>query len=209
MDLGTVTKKMKNLCYRSKKEFADDLYLIYDNCLMYNTNSASEYRKHAIAMRRKTERLLLRVPDFSIKERLENEIEEEGDEMSEDEDNEPQKRPSKKSSGKHMVSSKSGPLSSTPDRRSRERSLTRGSSAAPGNNSDAESVSDIGISQKSYGGKTVKNQEGDDNVDLEQEDKKLGDEIDADMGELQDQIWRDKTKKTRAKFTVNTTNNCI
>jgi transcriptional activator SPT7 len=70
-------------------------------------------------------------------------------------------------------------------------------------------VSDIGISQKSYGGKTVKNQEGDDNVDLEQEDKKLGDEIDADMGELQDQIWRDKTKKTRAKFTVNTTNNCI
>ncbi|KAG1627861.1 hypothetical protein G6F45_007342 [Rhizopus arrhizus] len=202
MDLGTVTKKMKNLCYRSKKEFADDLYLIYDNCLMYNTNSASEYRKHAIAMRRKTERLLLRVPDISIKERLENEIEEEGDEMSEDEDNEPQKRPSKKSSGKHMVSSKSGPLSSTPDRRSRERSLTRGSSAAPGNNSDAESVSDIGISQKSYGGKTVKNQEGDDNVDLEQEDKKLGDEIDADMGELQDQIWRDKTKKTRAKFTT-------
>jgi hypothetical protein len=47
-------------------------------------------------MRRKTERLLLRVPDISIKERLENEIEEEGDEMSEDEDNEPQKRPSKK-----------------------------------------------------------------------------------------------------------------
>lgn len=39
MDLGTVTKKMKNLVYRSKKEFADDLYLIYDNCLTYNTNS--------------------------------------------------------------------------------------------------------------------------------------------------------------------------
>jgi hypothetical protein len=39
MDLGTVTKKMKNLSYRSKKEFADDLYLIYDNCLAYNTNS--------------------------------------------------------------------------------------------------------------------------------------------------------------------------
>lgn len=38
MDLGTVTKKMKNLQYKSKKEFADDLYLIYDNCLTYNTN---------------------------------------------------------------------------------------------------------------------------------------------------------------------------
>lgn len=41
MDLGTVTKKMKNLNYRSKKEFADDLYLIYDNCLAYNTNSVN------------------------------------------------------------------------------------------------------------------------------------------------------------------------
>ncbi|KAI8139599.1 Bromodomain-containing protein, partial [Fennellomyces sp. T-0311] len=38
MDLGTVTKKMKALQYKSKKEFADDLYLIYENCLLYNTN---------------------------------------------------------------------------------------------------------------------------------------------------------------------------
>ncbi|CAO3688768.1 unnamed protein product [Rhizopus stolonifer] len=202
MDLGTVTKKMKNLCYRSKQDFGDDLYLIYDNCLMYNTNSASEYRKHAIAMRRKTERLLTRVPDISIKEKLDNEIEEEGDEMSEEEETEHIKRPSKKSLGKHTVSSKSGPISFKTDRLSRERSLTRGSSAAPtGDNSDAESMPDTGISHKSYGGKTIKSQ-GDENVDLEQEDKKLGDEIDADMGELQDQIWREKTKKTRARLTT-------
>ncbi|CEG71789.1 hypothetical protein RMATCC62417_07459 [Rhizopus microsporus] len=204
MDLGTVTKKMKNLCYRSKKEFADDLFLIYDNCLMYNTNSASEYRKHAIAMRRKTERLLTRVPDITIKDRMDNEIEEEGDEISEEEESEPQKRPSKKSSGKHTVSSKTGPISSESiERRSRERSITRGSSAAPfpGDMSDAESVPENGVSQKSYGGKTVGNQAGDENIDLEQEDKKLGEEIEADMGELQDQIWREKTKKTRARFT--------
>jgi transcriptional activator SPT7 len=47
-------------------------------------------------MRRKTERLLTRVPDITIKDRMDNEIEEEGDEISEEEENEPQKRPSKK-----------------------------------------------------------------------------------------------------------------
>lgn len=105
--------------------------------------------------------------------------------------------------GKHTLSSKSGPISFKTDRLSRERSLTRGSSAAPtGDNSDAESMPDTGISHKSYGGKTIKSQEGNEKVDLEQEDKKLGDEIDADMGELQDQIWREKTKKTRARLTV-------
>lgn len=47
-------------------------------------------------MRRKTERLLTRVPDISVKDKLDNEIEEEGDEMSEEEETEPMKRPSKK-----------------------------------------------------------------------------------------------------------------
>ncbi|KAG1106850.1 hypothetical protein G6F42_016588 [Rhizopus arrhizus] len=57
-----------------------------------------------------------------------------------------------------------------------------------------------------YGGKNVKSNqtgEGDDeNIDLEQEEKKLNAEIDADLGEYQDQVWRDKTKKTRAKLTT-------
>ncbi|RCH96339.1 Transcriptional activator spt7, partial [Rhizopus stolonifer] len=68
MDLGTMTRKLKHFEYKSKKEFARDLYLIYENCLEYNTNPASEYRKHAAAMRRKTDRLLIRVPDIEIKE---------------------------------------------------------------------------------------------------------------------------------------------
>lgn len=41
MDLGLVTKKLKACHYKSKKEFADDLYLIYENCLVYNTNPVS------------------------------------------------------------------------------------------------------------------------------------------------------------------------
>ncbi|GAN05795.1 SAGA transcriptional complex subunit [Mucor ambiguus] len=209
MDLGTVTKKMKNLNYRSKKEFADDLYLIYDNCLAYNTNPASEYRKHAIAMRRKTERLMARVPNISIKE-IKQDVDDEGDEMSEEEEHEPQHRVSRKSAGKHMpIERKSTPIQQI-DRHSRERSLTRGSSVAP---LSALEISDTEnaftpemASTPQYGGKHVKsNQTGegaDENIDLEQEEKKLNAEIDADLGEYQDQVWRDKTKKTRAKLTT-------
>ncbi|KAI8880280.1 Bromodomain-containing protein [Backusella circina FSU 941] len=68
MDLGTVSKKLKNFQYKTKKEFSRDLYLIYENCLLYNTHPSSEYRKHATAMKRKTDRLLLKVPDIEIKD---------------------------------------------------------------------------------------------------------------------------------------------
>ncbi|CAG8440791.1 7097_t:CDS:10 [Funneliformis mosseae] len=41
MDLSQVSKNFKSGQYNSKKEFADDLYLIYDNCLLYNTDPAN------------------------------------------------------------------------------------------------------------------------------------------------------------------------
>lgn len=158
---------------------------------------------------------MARVPNISIKERIETEIEEEGDEMSEEDDHEPE-RVSKKSSGKHMVSieRKTTPIIPNDRRQSRERSMTRGSSTAPFSAIDAAFLTEmeaastpdrVGTPQHmQYGGKHVKKSgDGDDeNIDLEQEEKTLGAEIDADVGELQDQVWRDKTKKTRAKLTV-------
>lgn len=36
MDLGTVRKKMKNRSYKTAKEFADDVRLIFSNCYKYN-----------------------------------------------------------------------------------------------------------------------------------------------------------------------------
>jgi transcriptional activator SPT7 len=36
MDLGTMSKKLKNYQYTSKAEFEVDLNLIWNNCLMYN-----------------------------------------------------------------------------------------------------------------------------------------------------------------------------
>lgn len=37
MDLTTMTKKLKNLQYNNKDDFAADLELIWSNCLTYNT----------------------------------------------------------------------------------------------------------------------------------------------------------------------------
>jgi transcriptional activator SPT7 len=84
MDLGTVLKKLKSFAYQSKQQFADDLYLIYQNCMTYNSDPASYYRKHAIAMKKRTQQLLETVQDVTIRDRAEVEAEaEESDEETE------------------------------------------------------------------------------------------------------------------------------
>ncbi|KAK9721801.1 Transcriptional activator spt7 [Basidiobolus ranarum] len=71
MDLGTMGKKLKTFQYKSKAEFTVDLNLIYANCLAYNTDPASIYRKHAYAMKKKTNLLLANVPDIVIRDKAE------------------------------------------------------------------------------------------------------------------------------------------
>ncbi|KAI8994620.1 hypothetical protein BDB01DRAFT_846642 [Pilobolus umbonatus] len=83
MDLGTVQKKLKQFQYKSRRDFARDLYLIYDNCLAYNSDISSEYRKHAHEMRKKTEKLLSKIPDNSTKDRLSH-ITDDVEDVSED-----------------------------------------------------------------------------------------------------------------------------
>ncbi len=51
MDIGTMMKKLKNFQYKSKKEFVDDLNLIWDNCLQYNTDPHHFLRKKALYMK--------------------------------------------------------------------------------------------------------------------------------------------------------------
>lgn len=77
MDLGTVLKKLKALAYQSKAQFAADLYLIYSNCLTYNSDPSSVYRKHAIAMKKRTQVLLETVQDVVIRDRADVEAEQE------------------------------------------------------------------------------------------------------------------------------------
>lgn len=75
MDLNTVMKKLKGLQYNSKKEFIDDLMLIWSNCLTYNSDPKHFLRAHAIAMRKKTVALAPLIPDIAVRDRAEVEAE--------------------------------------------------------------------------------------------------------------------------------------
>ena len=76
MDLGTMTKKLKTVQYKSKAEFVYDLNLIWANCLKYNANPDHFLRKKALFMRKETEKLVPLIPNITIRDRAEVEAEE-------------------------------------------------------------------------------------------------------------------------------------
>lgn len=75
MDLNTVMRKLRALQYNSKKEFIDDLNLIWSNCLTYNSDPSHFLRAHAVAMHKKTQALAPLIPDVAIRSRAEVEAE--------------------------------------------------------------------------------------------------------------------------------------
>ncbi|KAH0529514.1 hypothetical protein TsFJ059_004249 [Trichoderma semiorbis] len=95
MDLGTMTKKLKSLTYKSKTEFVVDLNLIWDNCLKYNQDMNHPLRRMANGMRKEAEKLIPLIPDLAIRSRAEVEAEERRkqnggeDDGGEDSDDEP------------------------------------------------------------------------------------------------------------------------
>lgn len=76
MDIGTMMKKLKQLQYKSKKEFVEDLMLIWSNCLKYNADPSHFLRKKALHMKKETEKLVPLIPDITIRDRAEVEAEE-------------------------------------------------------------------------------------------------------------------------------------
>jgi transcriptional activator SPT7 len=76
MDIGTMMKKLKNFQYKSKKEFVDDLHLIWQNCLRYNTDPNHFLRKKALYMQKQTDSLTFLIPDITVRDRAEVEAEE-------------------------------------------------------------------------------------------------------------------------------------
>lgn len=76
MDMGTMTKKLKSLTYKSKTEFVTDLNLIWDNCLKYNQEMNHPLRRMANGMRKEAEKLIPLIPDLAIRSRAEVEAEE-------------------------------------------------------------------------------------------------------------------------------------
>ncbi|KAK1757286.1 bromodomain-containing protein [Echria macrotheca] len=95
MDLGTMTKKLKSLTYKSKADFVTDLNLIWDNCLKYNQEMSHPLRRMANGMRKEAEKLIPLIPDLVIRARAEVEAEERrkqnggDDDGGEDSDDEP------------------------------------------------------------------------------------------------------------------------
>lgn len=65
MDLGTMQKKVKSGQYKSKKQFAHDLNLIWDNCLLYNSDPTHPLRRNVQFMRKKADHLLEFISDKS------------------------------------------------------------------------------------------------------------------------------------------------
>jgi transcriptional activator SPT7 len=76
MDLGSMTKKLKQLQYKSKTEFVADLDLIWSNCLKYNGDMSHPLRRNANSMRKEAEKLVPLIPDLTIRSRAEVEAEE-------------------------------------------------------------------------------------------------------------------------------------
>ncbi|KAK2464438.1 hypothetical protein APHAL10511_003586 [Amanita phalloides] len=63
MDLQTMLKKVKLKQYKSKREFQDDLDLIWSNCFMYNTAENHPLRQCARRLKMKAESLLKNITD--------------------------------------------------------------------------------------------------------------------------------------------------
>ncbi|MBE7180067.1 MAG: hypothetical protein INR71_02470, partial [Terriglobus roseus] len=76
MDIGSMFKKLKYMNYKSKKDFVDDLNLIWANCLKYNADPTHFLRKKALYMRKRSEELLQHVPDVAVIDRAAYEAEE-------------------------------------------------------------------------------------------------------------------------------------
>ncbi|KAK2628903.1 hypothetical protein QTJ16_002006 [Diplocarpon rosae] len=122
MDLGTMTKKLKTLTYKSKKEFVDDLDLIWGNCLKYNADAGHPLRRNANSMRKEAEKLVPLIPDLVIRPRAEVEAEERrkqnggDDDAGDDSDDEPimSSRGRKAGSGAKGIKARKAREESTP-----------------------------------------------------------------------------------------------
>lgn len=71
-----MTKKLKGYQYKSKQEFVTDLNLIWSNCLNYNANPEHFLRRHALFMRKETEKLVPLIPKITIRDRADVEADE-------------------------------------------------------------------------------------------------------------------------------------
>jgi transcriptional activator SPT7 len=171
MDIGTMTKKLKQYNYKSKKEFVDDLHLIWSNALEYNKLESHPIRKKALYMRKETEKLIPLIPDIVVRDRAEIEAEERRqnslDADESDDDDAPimasrgRKAPKKGGKGAPSSARKAPPVnvddtSATPDRDVKPAMHATGSSGLRNSllraESELQDASSLGFSTPPPGG---------------------------------------------------------
>lgn len=111
MDIGTMIKKLKQFAYKSKQEFVEDLYLIWNNCLKYNISPELPIRRKALHMQKETNKLVPLIPDITVRDRAEVEAEERRARAGEDDDSDEDDAPIMASRGRKAPKKggKSGP----------------------------------------------------------------------------------------------------
>ncbi|KAL7269563.1 Transcriptional activator spt7 [Rhizina undulata] len=199
MDLGTVMKKLKSHQYKSKKEFVDDLNLIWANCLTYNADPSHYLRKHAKAMQKHTQTLIPLIPDIVIRDRAEVELEEVGA-LEVDAEGESDDEPIMSSRGRKGPGTKKtrkgasqARLESTPEVKAPTVNLLRADSNPPGNDV-GQGGNGINGFLTPLGGTPLPN--GVSNLSSMDIDH---DKPDDDTNDVEYQAWKKMTKKARAK----------
>lgn len=204
MDLGTLMKNLKNLQYKSKAEFEHDLMLIWNNCLTYNADAAHVLRKHAYAMRRKSEQLLAMVPNVIVRNRADLDAEElELGDPDIDEEDDDDDRPLAGKSTRGTFGSKSAKAKkSKATTQSKIVSADGRDGAVAGTDSREVETETLLLPQRlDQVQKSVKlEMDESSNVFDRVEDHGGSDDDDIAEVDIALQIWRTRTKKTRARY---------
>lgn len=164
MDISSMIKKLKQLSYGSKKEFVEDLDLMWTNCFKYNTDSAHPIRKKGEHLKKVSARLIPLIPDIVVRNRSDVDAEERAQRQAEedsDDDDEPivatrgRKAPSKKSK-KGVVSARKAPpalddSNSAPDARPPNSSLGSLGAAASLRNEHSRTDADSNADGSQFG----------------------------------------------------------
>jgi transcriptional activator SPT7 len=111
MDIGSMIKKLKQFAYKSKQEFVEDLHLIWNNCLKYNTSPELPIRRKALHMQKETNKLVPLIPEITVRDRAEVEAEERRARAGEDDESDEDDAPIMASRGRKAPKKggKSGP----------------------------------------------------------------------------------------------------
>ncbi|ODV66940.1 hypothetical protein HYPBUDRAFT_109370 [Hyphopichia burtonii NRRL Y-1933] len=199
MDLNTILKKLKNLAYNSKKEFVDDVMLIWSNCLTYNADPKHFLRAHALAMQKRALKLIPSIPNITIRNRADVEKEE-----AEFENNE----------NKESTPSASGKASKKGRKRTRENQIKTEDTGSIAQSPEIASqvgtpkASETPIPMTGDEGAGTVGPTGTAGVGEEEEEDLEGDDVRGGENDLENeaevdpelQAWRSLTAKSRAHY---------